>query len=245
MKTLASFKRKDYAQALKDIYIRIDEMLVSSYGKTKLKSYTKAGESASPFSGGAVGDDIALGCGCTANSAIITPDMVYVGNSGDSRAIAAKLAGKKYEAIEMSIDHKPDNPEEKKRIEKAGGFVEENRVKGILNLSRSLGDLEYKQDKKLSPENQMITAMPEIKTLAVTPDVKFLFIACDGIWDCLTSQEAAEFIGERIEKYRKTGKLSGIVEQMFDTIIASDVASSEGIGCDNMTAVIVMFKNDE
>lgn len=143
LKGLASFKRKDYAAALKDIYIRIDEMLASSYGKTKLKSYTKAGDSASPFSGGA-GDDIALGCGCTANSAIITEDTIYVANSGDSRSVAGRVNGKKIEAVEMSIDHKPELLEEKKRIEKAGGFVEENRVKGILNLSRSLGDLEYK-----------------------------------------------------------------------------------------------------
>ena len=49
----------------------------------------------------------------------------------------------------MSIDHKPELASEKARIEKAGGFVEENRVKGILNLSRSLGDLEYKQDSSL------------------------------------------------------------------------------------------------
>jgi serine/threonine protein phosphatase PrpC len=52
----------------------------------------------------------------------------------------------------MSIDHKPDLSTEKARIEKAGGFVEENRVKGILNLSRSLGDLEYKQDNSISVE---------------------------------------------------------------------------------------------
>ncbi len=187
-------------------------MLVTPAGKSKLKTYTKAGDSASPFTGGGVGDDIALGCGCTANSAIITADTIYVGNSGDSRSVAGKLNGKKYEGVEMSMDHKPELAEEKRRIEKAGGFVEENRVKGILNLSRSLGDLEYKQDRKLSPENQMITAVPEIKTIALTPDIKFLFIACDGIWDCLTSQEATEFVGERIEKYRKSGKLSGIVE---------------------------------
>ena len=29
---------------------------------------------------------------------------------------------------------------------------------------------------------------------------------------------------------------------MFDKIIATDVASSGGIGCDNMTCVIVQFK---
>jgi protein phosphatase 1G len=50
-------------------------------------------------------------------------------------------------AIEMSIDHKPELPTEHARINKAGGFVEENRVKGVLNLSRSLGDLDFKRDK--------------------------------------------------------------------------------------------------
>jgi len=52
----------------------------------------------------------------------------------------------------MSIDHKPDNKEEKDRIEKAGGFVSEGRVNGNLNLSRALGDLEYKKDENLKPE---------------------------------------------------------------------------------------------
>jgi serine/threonine protein phosphatase PrpC len=89
----------------------------------------------------------------------------------------------------MSIDHKPDLPTEKARIERAGGFVEENRVKGVLNLSRSLGDLEYKQDKNISVENQMITCVPEIKVERITKNNDFLVIACDGIWDCLTSQE--------------------------------------------------------
>jgi protein phosphatase 1G len=73
-----------------------------------------------------------------------------VGNAGDSRAVFAKKVGDKVVAVEMSVDHKPELPEEKLRIEKAGGFVEDNRVKGILNLSRSLGDLEYKNDSSIA-----------------------------------------------------------------------------------------------
>ena len=139
----------------------------------------------------------------------------------------------------MSVDHKPDNVEEKRRIEKAGGYVEDNRVKGVLNLSRSLGDLEYKQDTSLSAKDQMLSAYPEIRKEKITPDCRFLIIACDGIWDCLSSQEAVDFVANLIDKKEKT---SAIIEEMFDKIIATDVAASGGIGCDNMTCVIVQLK---
>ncbi len=81
-----------------------------------------------------------MGTGCTACVAIITKDRIICANSGDSRCVV----GRGQTAFEMSEDHKPDNFGERKRIEAAGGFVEEGRVRGILSLSRALGDLEYK-----------------------------------------------------------------------------------------------------
>lgn len=80
--------------------------------------------------------------GCTANVALIHKNTLYVANAGDSRTVLCR--GDK--AFEMSEDHKPDNPLEKSRIEKAGGFVSDGRVNGNLNLSRAMGDLEYKKD---------------------------------------------------------------------------------------------------
>lgn len=68
----------------------------------------------------------------------------------------------------MSIDHKPDNPLEKARIEKASGFIQEGRVNGNLNLSRALGDLEYKRDTKLKPHEQLISAYPDVKKIQIT-----------------------------------------------------------------------------
>ena len=95
---------------------------------------------------------------------MITPTEIYVANAGDSRAVIGLKKGDKYEALAMSEDHKPDNEGEKKRIEEAGGFVEDNRVRGILALSRSIGDLEYKvKGENKDYKKDMITADPEIK----------------------------------------------------------------------------------
>jgi serine/threonine protein phosphatase PrpC len=89
----------------------------------------------------------------------------------------------------MSTDHKPENSEESERIAKAGGSISYGRVNGNLNLSRSLADFEYKRNTELKPEEQMITANPEIKSVPITEEDEFLVLACDGIWDMLSSQE--------------------------------------------------------
>jgi serine/threonine protein phosphatase PrpC len=91
-----------------------------------------------------------------------------------------------------------------------------------LNLSRSLGDLEYKQNKRLPPEEQMITAFPEVSNDSITNDCNFIILACDGIWDCMTNQEACDFVSERLKKDPNI-KLSKIVEEIFDTILAPDI----------------------
>lgn len=46
----------------------------------------------------------------------------------------------------------------------AGGFVTDGRVNGSLNLSRALGDMEYKQSADLEAADQIVTAMPEVCT---------------------------------------------------------------------------------
>ena len=73
---------------------------------------------------------------------LITAEHIFCANAGDSRAVLSR----NHKAIPLSFDHKPSNDTEKKRIEAAGGFVEEDRVNGSLNLSRSLGDFGYKNN---------------------------------------------------------------------------------------------------
>lgn len=80
--------------------------------------------------------------GCTSNVVYIdkSKKKIFVANAGDSRCVLGK-GGK---AVEMSIDHKPENQTEIDRITKSGSTITEGRVDGNLNLTRSLGDLKYK-----------------------------------------------------------------------------------------------------
>jgi serine/threonine protein phosphatase PrpC len=82
--------------------------------------------------------------------------------------------------------------------------------------------LEYKQNKKLSPQDQMITAFPEVEVESYTNDCNFMILACDGVWDCMTNQEICDFVGERLKKDPSI-KLSKIIEEIFDKIIAPDI----------------------
>jgi serine/threonine protein phosphatase PrpC len=80
--------------------------------------------------------------GCTAVLAVVTPFHVVCASVGDSRCVIGQDKGA---CISLSNDHKPINKAEQVRIERAGGFVRENRVNGELAMSRALGDFQYKQ----------------------------------------------------------------------------------------------------
>lgn len=69
---------------------------------------------------------------------------------------------------------------EKARITAAGGFVDFGRVNGNLALSRAIGDFEFKKSADLPPEQQIVTAFPDVTVHEITDDDEFLVIACDG-----------------------------------------------------------------
>jgi len=47
-------------------------------------------------------------------------------------------------------------------------------------MSRALGDFQMKQDSSLSPEEQILTADPEVTCHETTEEDEFLVMACDG-----------------------------------------------------------------
>lgn len=172
--------------------------------------------------------------GCTAVCAVVRGNMLVVANAGDSRCVLSRRGM----AVALTQDHKPNDEEEYARILKAGGFVADGRVNGSLNLSRALGDMEYKQNKELGPEGQMVTAMPEVRRMTLKQGDEFLLLACDGIWDVCTNQEAIDFVRERL----LVGKApKQVCEELCDHCLAPDTGGC-GKGCDNMSVVITTLK---
>uniref|UniRef100_A0A7S0T394 protein-serine/threonine phosphatase n=1 Tax=Mantoniella antarctica TaxID=81844 RepID=A0A7S0T394_9CHLO len=253
-----AYKKGDIPQALIDSFLAMDANMIHISGRDELQELVgKGGER----EGGGVndlsskmrqailararanGDADVEGdgrpwegpqAGCTCVVAVVRGSTLVVANAGDSRAVLCRRGT----AVEMSRDHKPTDEDERARIQKAGGFVQEGRVNGSLALSRAIGDLEYKQSKTLPADEQIVTAYPEIKKEIIAPGDEFMVIACDGIWDVLTSQQCVDFVRKRL---KHDVPLSKICEELADECMAPDTKGS-GIGCDNMSAVIVLLK---
>ncbi|XP_076626715.1 putative protein phosphatase 2C T23F11.1 isoform X1 [Colletes latitarsis] len=180
--------------------------------------------------------------GTTVIALLIKDNVMYSANAGDSRAVAS-INGN---AVSLSRDHKPTLKDEHERIEAAGGWVEFNRVNGQLALSRALGDFMFKQNNCKSPQEQIVTAFPEIRQYQITEDWEFIILACDGIWDVMTSIEVVNFVRTRIVQPKfGTGQENvtmdpeEICEDLMKHCLAPDTLM--GTGCDNMTVVLVCF----
>ncbi|WVZ83925.1 hypothetical protein U9M48_031019 [Paspalum notatum var. saurae] len=121
--------------------------------------------------------------GSTAVVALLVRGRLVVANCGDSRAVLCRgPAGAP--PVPLSSDHKPNRPDELARIQAVGGRVLFNngpRVRGILAMSRALGD------RLLRPE---VIPEPEITITDRTAEDECLILASDGMWDVIPNEIA-------------------------------------------------------
>lgn len=148
------------------------------------------------------------GGGSTAVVAIVKCGYLFIAHVGDSRAVWAKNDGS---LIGRTLDHNPmQKPDENtsnteyERVIKhnsksnSGGTIQMNRLvpKGenvqsaSLAVSRALGDEPYK--------SCGLIATPDIVTYKLTDQDKYLILACDGVWDVFTNQDAINAIKGKV-----------------------------------------------
>uniref|UniRef100_M4B5W0 PPM-type phosphatase domain-containing protein n=1 Tax=Hyaloperonospora arabidopsidis (strain Emoy2) TaxID=559515 RepID=M4B5W0_HYAAE len=123
--------------------------------------------------------------GTTAVVVFTQGNEMFVAHAGDSRAVLVHRSG---DVSVLTSDHKPNRPDERRRIQELGGsvvFWGVWRVEGILAVSRAIGD------RMLKP---LVVAEPEVKELTRTEEDQYLVLASDGVWDTVSNDEVAQLV---------------------------------------------------
>lgn len=149
-----------------------------------------------------------------------------VANAGDCRAVLCR----KGEAIDMSQDHRPIYPSERKRVEELGGYVDDGYLNGVLSVSRALGDWDMKFPRgSASP----LIAAPEFRRMELTEEDEFLIIGCDGIWDVMSSQHAVSLVRRGLRRHDDP-------EQCAKDLVMEALRLNT---FDNLTVIVVCFSS--
>lgn len=176
--------------------------------------------------------------GTTAIVVLQINNMLYISNLGDSKAILCRYneESKKYVALNLSKDHSPTDYEERMRIQKAGGYVRDGRVMGVLEVSRSIGDGQFK--------TSGVICLPDIRRCQLTQNDYFILLACDGLWKVFTSQEVISIVMRTLEDSSiQATEVKTEEEMRYETacnrLVNEAVRKLSG---DNVTVVIVAVR---
>ncbi|KAK9702737.1 mgpp2cl-1, protein phosphatase 2C-like protein 1 [Basidiobolus ranarum] len=129
---------------------------------------------------------------------------LYTANVGDARAVLCRNG----KAVRLTYDHKSSDPQEIKRIVSAGGFIINNRVNGVLAVTRSLGDGSMKD---------FVVGSPYTTEITLSSQDPFLILACDGLWDVCSDQEAIDLIADIEDPQEASDKLLDYALRNFST----------------------------
>ena len=166
-------------------------------------------------------------------------DRIICANVGDSRAIIVK--GDK--AIPLSIDQKPDDPEESKRIKENGGEISQYEEDGEksgpfrvwkkgeaypgIAMSRSIGDFIASK----------LGVIPEPKFIEekIDKDTKFIVVASDGVWEFLDNDTVKNMVMPFYEKKDPIGACKELIKK------STEFWNQEDIVVDDITCIVVFF----
>lgn len=141
--------------------------------------------------------------------------VLYTANVGDARIVLCRNG----KALRLSYDHKGSDENEGKRVANAGGLILNNRVNGVLAVTRALGDA-YMKD--------LVTGHPYTTETVIQPDGdEFIILACDGLWDVCSDQEAVDLVRHQQDPVTAARQLVEYALARFST--------------DNLSCMIVRF----
>ncbi|XP_073530609.1 integrin-linked kinase-associated serine/threonine phosphatase 2C isoform X2 [Phyllobates terribilis] len=171
--------------------------------------------------------------GTTAICVLVADNVLYIANLGDSKALLCRMneETQKPTVLSLSKEHNPTQYEERMRIQRAGGNVRDGRVLGVLEVSRSLGDGQYKRCGVIS--------IPDVKRCPLTDSDRFVLLACDGLFKAFTADEAVNFILSHVQD---EGSQSEDMDARYES--ACHRLANEAVrrgAADNVTVLVVQI----
>merc|ERR1719414_297981 len=167
-----------------------------------------------------------LSSGCVGCAAIVRGGRITVANLGDCRAVLCNNG----EIAPLTLDHRTEvNEAERVRLGKLG--VEgssDGYLHGRLGVSRAFGDWAWDAEEKC----RGLVCEPEIFRAEVVDDTEFLLLACDGIFEEITSKEAGQIVRRRL----RAG---------YDSKAAAETLVKHAVkrkSPDNVSVIVVLFK---
>ncbi|KAH7446616.1 hypothetical protein KP509_01G065000 [Ceratopteris richardii] len=146
---------------------------------------------------------------------VVCNNMLYVANLGDSRAVLGSVYKATGELTHVQLTPEHNAGVESVRQELRSLHPDDSnivvlrqgtwRVKGIIQVSRSIGDMYLKKQEfnrePLLPKfrlpalpHPVLTSEPAILVHELQPYDKFLIFASDGLWEHVSNQEAVELV---------------------------------------------------
>ncbi|KAH9663858.1 putative protein phosphatase 2C 78 [Citrus sinensis] len=158
---------------------------------------------------------------------VIAKDVLYVANLGDSRAVLGRRVSENRKnmlvvAERLSVDHNVGVEEVRKEVEALhpddSHIVVFSRgvwrIKGIIQVSRSIGDVylkkpEFSRDHgfhhfrlPIPLKRAVMTAEPSILIRKLKSNDLFLIFASDGLWEQLSDEAAVEIVSRNPRSVR-------------------------------------------
>ncbi|XP_027087721.1 probable protein phosphatase 2C 38 isoform X2 [Coffea eugenioides] len=147
---------------------------------------------------------------------IICSGVLYIANAGDSRVVLGRMdkSSKEVKPVQLSTEHNASFPSVRDELQSSHPDDPQIvvlrhkvwRVKGLIQVSRSIGDAYLKKTEfnrePLLPkfrlpepfQKPILKAEPSIFVQKLYPEDQFLVFASDGLWEHLSNQEAVDIV---------------------------------------------------
>jgi len=221
------FKTPEMPEMLKDVFKKIQNLIVTADRMKKVSAQLS---------------------GTTATICVhdYSNNKLTIAHVADSTCCLSTFKDKGKKVLEgkaLTRDHKPELPDEKARIEKAGGrvvfdgyanhriYAKNGRYPG-LNMSRCLGDL-------LGHADAGVSCVPEILEMTISEDDHILFVCSDGVWEFITPQEASDIVSAFQDPAKAMNAADKLAKEAWDRWIKEE----GGAVVDDITAVLIYLQH--